>query len=312
MRNIRRKINTMKTTLKLFTLTLALAVLCFGQTALSTTTLGAAITDTNGTTITLTSTSTMQNAGPANRVNTCFYVDKELFGVTTVIDSTHVLVATRGSSCGAVGAAARPTFHASGAKVYFANTSSSGNFVTPAAMLIGKNYQPTAELWGSCTSTSELSLPRIYLYSGDIFDCKSSGQWIYVGNGTMGAAGNRLSAFCTGALGSSQTNYANFAACSGATAATARLVVTGNGTLANFYVSASAAVSGGSGVDVATVYKNGSATTITCTFATGGAATTCSDTTHSVAVVAGDVIQFALATASGDTGSNLGFSVGVY
>jgi len=53
---------------------------------------------------------------------------------------------------------------------------------------------------------------------------------------------------------------------------------------------------------VATIYKNGSATSITCTVGTG---TSCSDTTHTVAVVAGDIVSIAIATQTSTTLANL-------
>lgn len=308
-------------TIKLFTifaLILALSALCSAQTALSTTTLGAAITSTNTTSITLASTSTMQSAGPVNQVNTCFYVDKELFGVTTVVDSTHVIVQQRGRGCGAIGASARPTTHLSGAKVYFANTVTNGNTITPAASYIGKNDQPTAENFGSCTATNELALPKIFIFSGDIMDCKngsSGGQWILTGIGTSATAGKSISIFCTGTVGSSETEYLNGAACSGSTNQYYHYVVQNPGTLANLQVYSSAAVVGGSSVDVLTVYKNGSATSITCTIAASG--TSCTDgigtvTGHSVAVIPGDAISFKFVTAGSDTAANISVALGLY
>lgn len=300
-------------TMKLFIASVALAALSFGQTALSTTTLGAAITSVNTTSVTLASTSTMLSAGPQNNPNTCLYIDKELFGVVTVVDSTHVTVQQRGRGCGAIGASARPALHANGALVYFANTANSNtNFPTNAASLIGKNYQPTGETVGSCTATNELSLPRIYIFSGDIYDCKngsSGGQWIQVASGAQGISGYRISTFCTGTTGSGETEYLNGAACSGATTATYRYTVTSYGTLANLYISGSANVVS-MGSDAVTVYKNGSSTTITCTLASGTKA--CSDTTHSVAVAPGDYIQVQVVTTASDTLANVSATLGLY
>jgi hypothetical protein len=174
---MKKEYMNMKTTIKLLIALLAIAALGFGQTILSTTTLGAAITTTNGTSLTLASTSTMANAGPVNQINTCLYIDAELFGVVTVTDSTHVVVQQRGRGCGAIGEGARPTFHANGATVYFANTVTTGTTITPAASYIGVPQQITAENLGSCTATSELVLPRIYYFSGQIFDCLG-GHWV--------------------------------------------------------------------------------------------------------------------------------------
>jgi len=287
--------------IKTLSLTMLLVAVAFGQASLSTTTLGAAVSTTNATSITLASTSTMLSSGPANQINTFLWVDRELMAVTTVVDSTHVTV----RRAAGVGAGGRPTLHANGAKVYFSLTTSqapAGNYFS--------NGSVVSEVAGGCTSTSEFVLPKIYVFSGNIYDCKSGGQWVLVGNGSMGVIGTRVAAFCTGTVGSSQTNYANFAACSGATAATGRMVMSRTGTLANYYVYSSTAVTGGSSLDVATVYKNGSATTLTCTISAAG--TTCSDTTHSVSVVPGDVITFAFATASGDTAANISHGVSIY
>lgn len=304
----------MKNANKLIALFVLLAVASFGQTVLSTTTLGAALNAT-ATTVTLASTSTMLNNGPANQVNTCIYVDKELMAVQTVVDSTHVTVSRRGGSCGSTGESARTVAHANGAKVYFSITSGS----TTAPVYFGGNTQLTGEVSGGCTATNLMFLPLIYPSSADFYDCKngsSGGQWILTGLGTMSApAGRTITAFCTGALSSATTDYLNGAACA-STTATYQYVVTSPGTMANLYVSAVGAVTGGSAKDVLTVNKNGVATTITCTFATGGAATTCSDAAigsgHSVNVVPGDVIQFAFVTATSDAGTSISASVGLY
>ncbi len=167
----------MKTMTKLIAIFALLGASCFGQTILSSTTLGAAITTTGTTSLTLTSTSTMLNRGGANQINTCLYIDRELFGVISVDSSTKVTVQARGASCGAIGAAGRPTTHASGATVYFANTATLGNVTIPAASYIGSNIQTISENNGSCTATAELVLPRIYLYSGNIYDCMG-GHWV--------------------------------------------------------------------------------------------------------------------------------------
>jgi len=121
----------------------------------------------------------MLNQGAANQINTCLYIDREVFGITTVVSSTVVTVTRRGGACGAVGAATRPTTHANGATVYFANTATQGSVVTPAPSLIGSLLQPTSENNGTCTATSEVVLPRIYLFSGNIYDCMG-GHWVQV------------------------------------------------------------------------------------------------------------------------------------
>ena len=302
--------NKMTKTLKYAIAILALAASANAQIALSTTTLGAAALSTDKT-ITLASTSTMQGQGTNNAVNTCIYVDKEVMGVATVVDSTHVTVVGRGTSaCGAVGAAARPMAHASGAKVYFSVAQAGYT----AATLIGKNYQPTAEDVGACTASALVSLPRIYLYSGDIANCLSSGQWFLQSTGTMNTAGQNISAYCTGQLGSGTTNYLGNIACSSATAGTSGVeqVVSSPGVLANMYAYASTGLTGTS-AGVLTLIKNGTGTALTCTFvSTVNSGTTCQDLTHSVAVVPGDKLTWSLTTASSDTGTAILTRVGLY
>lgn len=308
----------MKTITKLIFAFVLIAALSFGQTALSSTTLGAAITtnNTGNQSITLSSTSTMLGLNTQNSPQTVLYVDKEFMWVVSVTDSTHVIVARAKGP----GEAGRPTGHANGAIVLFANAINNGTGTTgttyqvPAASAF-KSEQRDGETYGSCTATNEMFLPRVYLPSGDILDCKrtgaagTSGQWILVGSGTMGGAGRAISNFCTGTVGSGETEYIVGAACSGATTETARILVTTAATLANFYVAGSANVVS-MGSDAVTVRVNGADTAVTCTIAAG--AKTCNDTTHSVSVAVGDYVTFKLVTTASDTLANVGVSVGAY
>lgn len=304
-------------TLNKFAIALVLmASVAFGQTALSTTTLGAAVTTPNNgvapTRITLASTSTMQNMGPQNQPNTVLYCDRELMYVVTVVSGTVVDVQrAKGGGAGGV-----VTNHNSGALCYFANTANTGNpgGPTPATSFFS-NVQTNGENAGACSRTSNLGLPVIYVYSGDVFDCKrtgaagTAGQWIHVGNGSMGVAGSRVSGFCTGTVGSNEVAFLNGAACSGGTTATARQVITAYGTLANLRVYSSAVVVSG-GTDPVVVLKNGSDTAITCSMLAG--ATTCSDLLHSVQVAPGDVITFSFDSTTSDTAANISASVGLF
>lgn len=299
----------MNTFKKLLLATVLMASLAFGQTALSTTTLGAAVTTTNGipaTTITVASTSTMQNAGTQNQPNTVLYCDRELIYVTTVVNATTLTV-QRGKGVGAGGVV---TDHNSGTLCYFANTANRN-----AAPMFFSSQQTNAEVVGRCLRSQQLALPRIYVFSGDVYDCKQTGaagtygQWIKVGNGSSAGAGQQLSFFCTGTVGSNENAYLNGAACSGATTSTYRYTVQSAGTLANLRVWGSAAVVAG-GSDPVTVYVNGSATAVTCTIA--AAATTCSDTTHSVAVAAGDRISILFDSTASDSFANPSVTVGLY
>jgi hypothetical protein len=294
----------MNRTVKILTFLALATTLAFGQQyTVSSTTLSSAIATPNVTTINL-STTSMLSSGPSNQINTVLYVDYELMRVITVIDSTHALV-QRGVN------QTRPFVHASGATVLF-NPSGS-----PITANFFSNQPVWSESWGSCLNTNEQMLKKVYVTTGDIFDCKqtgaagTSGQWVLVGHGTMAPAGQTVSAFCTGALTSGGTDYIGNNICA-TTSALVKQLVTSPGTLANLYVVAGTAVTGGSAKDVLTVQKNGTDTAITCTFATGGAATTCSDTAHSVQVVAGDLITFKFVTATSDAGTDISVKVGLY
>lgn len=302
--------NTFKKITIALALILALAAFApqaTAQTAVSTTTLGAAITAANCSTATiqLASTSGMLSAGTQNNPNTVMYVDTEYMWVLAVVDSTHV---TAQRCHGATGEGAIPRGHVNGAAVWFQNTSGA-NY---AANFSFKNEQLTAEAYGSCTATLLLGTPIVYLQTGDVFQCyngSSGGQWFLVGKGTMNSAGKTATAFCTGTTGSGETEYLNGAACSGATTATFSYVVSTSGVLANLYVNGSANVVS-MGSDPVTVYKNGSATTLTCTIAS--ATKICSDLTHSVAVIPGDYLQFKVVSTASDTLANVSASVGIY
>jgi len=284
----------MTKTYKTLCLVILVALLAFvpvqpaaAQTTTTATTISAAMTRSQNT-VTLAAATGVSVQG-ANGPVTGIYINKEFMWITTLISGTTYNVA-RGK-----GGAQRA--HASGAAVLIGPISN-GPFV-----------MGTDTISGSCTRTAELYLPQVYVSTGDVVDCKS-GEWITVQKGTMAPAGSRISQFCTGTVGSAETAFLVGAACSGATTSTARIVVSGPGTLANLRVTSSAVAVGGSGKDVLTVVKNGTDTTITCTIA--ASATTCSDLTHSAAVVAGDVITFKFVTATSDTAANVSASVGVY
>lgn len=255
-------------------LVMASAIPTYGQTALNTTTLSAAITSTSDQTVRVAS------ATGIVAKTTALYVDRELMPVTAV--SGTVITVIRG------GGGTKATLHASSSAVY-------------AGLL---QYFSTTDRYGACTSTNEIALPVINVANGSVFDCRSSGTWIPIGYGSQrSGAAESFRAFCTGTAGSAETEYLNGAACSGATTATARQVVASPGTLANLRVYSSANVVGGTNKDVLTVVKNGSDTALTCTISASAA--TCSDVTHSVAVVAGDVLTFKFVSATSDTAANV-------
>lgn len=79
------------------------------------------------------------------------------------------------------------------------------------------------------------------------------------------------------------------------TAAAAGSEIPSDGTIASFRGRLPAAP-GGSGV-VFTLFKNGTATAVTCTIA--AASTSCTDSTNTLAVAAGDTIAVRIANSSG-------------
>jgi hypothetical protein len=305
----------MKTITKLILAFALIAAFATAQTSVPTVTLGAAITNTNANnqTITVSSTSTMQGLNSQGAPNTVLYCDAEFMWVVSVTNSTQLVVARAKG----IGEGGRPSTHANGALCYYNNVVNTGTSYTgttwqlPAASAF-KMDQPSSESIGSCTATAQPFLPKIYLFSGDILDCKntsSGGQWIVVSHGTTGVSGSAISAFCTGTTGSGETEYLNGAACSGATTATFRYTASRYGTLANLYISGSANVVS-MGSDAVTVYKNGSSTAITCTIAAG--TKTCSDLAHSIAVAPGDYIQIQVVSTASDTLANVSATLGLY
>lgn len=125
----------------------AFALLSFGQTMLTQTTLAAAITTGSIRTV-LVSSATGFTAG-----TTSVYVDRELMSVTAVTSTMISVIRGQGGTQSAP--------HASGALVF---VSSPNAFQT---------YDPQ----GSCTRTSVLYLPWINVKNGTISDCLG-GQWV--------------------------------------------------------------------------------------------------------------------------------------
>ena len=284
----------MKNIFRVSLLVALLAALSFGQQqgaqTLSTTTLGAAITTTNGTSVNLVS---LTNVTATAAVQTLLYVDTEAMTVVTnsVPSSGTTVTVTRGA------AGTKASFHASGRTVYVGRPN------------LFRNY----DVSGSCVSGTGLSTtqPWINLSNGKLFQCLSGGEWINTGHGSVtGAAIETPASFCTGTVGSAETEYLNGAACSGATTATYSYVVTTAGEIANLRVRSSASETAAAG-DKVTVYKNGSATTLLCTIPQT-APLTCSDLTHSFAVAVGDYIQFQNVSATSGASANVSATVGLY
>jgi hypothetical protein len=270
-----------------------------GAQSLTTTTLSQAVPNITGgsavaTGICLTSIS---NVTATVSVQTTLWVDTEAMDVVTnsVPPSGTCLQVTRGTH------GTKAEGHASGRTVYVSRPN------------IFQGYDVAGTCWSNAAGTATIPaiLPWINLSDGNRYDCKADGIWFRSGIGSQGSAAvTSVPGFCTGTVGSAQTEYLNGAACSGATTATFSYTVATSGELANLRVTSSAAVVGGTGKDVLTVYKNGTATSLTCTIAASG--TTCSDTADGVATVAGDYIQFQFVSATSDTAANVSATVGLY
>jgi hypothetical protein len=293
---------TMKTTIaSLLMLAGLLAVTpqATAQTAQCTTTLASAITSTSNTGVSLTSASCLSSVGPQS-LNQYLFVDNELLYVRQQATSpTTFISTTRGAS------GTHAALHASGATVY----------IGPGTAF----SQSTTSHSGGCVQANLLYAPLVVVSSiiadGGIFNCyggsaTAPAQWVKIGSGTNSPAGQFVNRFCTGTVGSAETEYLNGAACSGATTATAQYVVPSAGTVATLSVYSTAVAVGGTNKDVLTVYKNGSSTTLTCTIA--ASAQVCTDSAHSFSVAAGDRLTFQFITATSDTAANVTATVGLY
>lgn len=274
------------------------------QTALSATTLSASV-DNSTAVIPVTSATGMAaqvNAGPAygaigdpsSLASYVLYVDTEAIIIRGINLTTNTItVAQRGAQ------GTKAEFHNSGAKVVFG----------PSTAFVSFDQE------GSCTfmiNNSNRYLPAINLNDGKGFYCPTigsgataTGQWVWATVGTMNSAPAYKFFFgCTGTAGSAETEYLDFGACSGQTTATlGRQVVANTGTIYNLRVSSSAAAVGGTGKSIVTIFKNGSATTLTCQIV--ATALVCNDTTHGFAVVPGDYLYAQFVSATSETAANL-------
>lgn len=279
----------------------------FGQTALSSTTLSAAI-DRSTLTIPVTSASGMAvfaNAGqaqgaigsPITQNAYVLYVDQELIIINAINTTANTLTGSRRGAQGTKAVA-----HNSGARVFFG---------------IATAFTTTDQT-GSCTNVLTSSgqyLPRFNTTSGNGFYCPNIaqtgnpvGQWVWSSVGTMsGAPGVKFNFGCLGTAGSAETEYLDFGNCSGqTTAALGRQVVANTGTIYNLRVSSSAAAVGGTGKSIVTIFKNGTATTLTCQIV--ATALVCNDTVHGFPVVPGDYLYAQFVSASSESAANLAVS----
>lgn len=144
--------------ISLVSLLIVTSALCFGQgTALTTTTISSAMTNTQNTVV-LASGTGVTIPGAANQINTVLFIDRELMRVTGLVSGTTYNVQR--------GIGTRQTAHLSAAKVWLG---------APIGNFSGADY--FAENSGSCTATASITLPQIYVKSSHKYDCLG-GQWV--------------------------------------------------------------------------------------------------------------------------------------
>lgn len=291
---------TLKSIFSVSVLVAFLAVASFAQQqgaqTLSTTTLSTAVTNVGTGNISSITLASLTNVTATVSVGTTLYVDLEAMDVVTnsIPSSGTTVLVQRGAH------GTRATGHVSGRTVYVGRHN------------LFYGYDQSGTCWTNANGTGlPVILPWINLTDGNRYDCRADGNWFKVGIGSAwSAAITAATGFCTGTVGSAQTEFLNGVACAAATTATYRYTVPLSGEVANLRVFSSAAVVGGSSLDVMTVFKNGVASSLTCTIAASG--TTCSDTTNGFSVTAGDVLTFQFVTATSDTAANMSASVGIY
>jgi len=249
-----------------------------GAQTLSTTTLSTAIPNVVGgsgitSQVTLAS---LTNVTATVSTQTTLWVDTEAMDVVTnsVPATGTTVTVTRGTH------GTKAEGHASGRTVFVGRPN------------LFQGYDVAGTCWSNAAGTAVLPaiLPWINLTDGYRFNCKSDGNWYRSGVGSQGTASRTtISANCnSGSPAESVAEYLNDLGCTGQTVPVLAYVVTSAGELADLYVAGlTSAVA--ANANVFAVYKNGTATAITCTIAI--AAKTCNDTTHGVAVAAGDYIQ---------------------
>lgn len=190
-------------------LLLTAANLAVAQTALTSTTLSAAVTDPQARSIVVAS------ATGFTARTTVLYVDRELMQIVAV-SSTTITVQR-----GAIGT--RATTHASGATVYVG---------APSYFI---NYDKA----GTCTRGNEVVLPQVNIANGRIFDC-FGGSWQANAN-----LGTYILSVAPGAQPSAATPTAGNTAVVAAQAGGAQSATTGNG--ANGGLASYTAGAGGAG-----------------------------------------------------------------
>jgi hypothetical protein len=149
------------------------------------------------------------------------------------------------------------------------------------------------------------SNPTVGSYTGWVNTAAGTpGSWQGFGLiGTPASAGMRYSGFCNNTASSSTTialyglGQIASAGCTSGVLNSGKPAATSAGTLSNLYVTAgTAGVNASSGA--CAIYKNGTATGIGCTIGTG---TSCSDTTNTATVAAGDRLDVRCTTQASET-----------
>lgn len=143
----------MKTFTRITLLLAVIAGLAYGQAALTSTSLSAALTAGAGQ-LTVASATGITGPSGVQAVTTVLFIDKEALAVKSV--SGLIVQVQRGYGTGIWA-------HASGSQV----------FVGP------ENYFGAIDKSGSCTSTLELVLPVVNVTNGNIWNCYSS-KWVLV------------------------------------------------------------------------------------------------------------------------------------
>lgn len=133
----------------------------------------------------------------------------------------------------------------------------------------------------------------------------NSAYTLNLASGTYSSPGHSVVGSCTGTANASSTlglygtgPNATTTTCTSATIGSG-IVSPGGATLQNLVVFSTAA---GTATAAVTVLRNGGATTITCSLS---GVTSCIDTTHSVALAAGDLISLQLVTGAAETVANV-------
>lgn len=191
----------------------------------------------------------------------------------------------------------------SGAQASLINTTFTGAALNHTALNVSANTTVTIQNFKigtvSAVGTGITNAGTIYDFGGVTIVATTP----YTGTGTVIADGHQLTGACTGVATASST-LGLYGTGPNETATTCTSATIGSGvpvnsarTLSTLIVTSSAVgVSAASGV--VTVLKNGSATTITCTI---GTTTSCIDGTHTVALVAGDLISIQFTSQAADT-----------